>query len=123
MAQSLVESLAADFAPEQYEDDYKAAMQQLVEAKLEGEDAHELLAPDTTEADDDGDVVDLVAALRKSVETAQSRRGSASQETEPAADKPAKKAPTKMPSAKKSAAKKSTTKKAASKPTPVKKTA
>jgi len=30
MAQSLVESLAADFAPEQYEDDYKAAMQQLV---------------------------------------------------------------------------------------------
>ncbi len=36
MAQSLVESLAADFAPEQYEDDYKAAMQQLVEAQAGG---------------------------------------------------------------------------------------
>ncbi len=61
-------------------------MAQLVEAKREGEDAHELLVPDTTEPDADGDVADLLAALRKSVETAQSRRGSASQETEPPAE-------------------------------------
>ncbi len=100
MAQSLVESLAADFAPEQYEDDYKAAMQQLVEAKLEGEDAHELLAPDTAEADGDGDVVDLVAALRKSVESAQDKRGAE------ATTQPAKKAPARKKPAKKSAAKK-----------------
>ncbi|MDQ3358788.1 MAG: Ku protein [Actinomycetota bacterium] len=125
MAQSLVESLAADFAPEQYEDDYKAAMQQLVEAKLEGEDAHELLAPDTTEADGDGDVVDLVAALRKSVETAQSKKApaAAEQAVDESAATPAKKASAKKPAANKSAAKKSTTKKAASKQTPVKKTA
>ncbi len=102
MAQSLVESLAADFAPEQYEDDYKAAMQQLVEAKLEGEDAHELLAPDTAEADGDGDVVDLVAALRKSVESAQDKRG-AEATTQPAKKAPARKKPAKKSSARKSA--------------------
>ncbi len=86
-------------------------MAQLVEAKLEGEDAHELLAPDTAEPDGDG--VDLLAALRKSVETAQSRGGSASQETEPAADKPAKKAPAKKPAAKKTPAKKTAERKSA----------
>jgi len=102
MAQSLVESLAADFAPEQYEDDYKAAMQQLVEAKLEGEDAHELLAPDTAEADGDGDVVDLVAALRKSVESAQNKRG-AEATTQPAKNAPARKKPAKKSAAKKTA--------------------
>ena len=37
MAESLVESLAADFDPTQFEDEYKIAMEQLVEAKLDGE--------------------------------------------------------------------------------------
>jgi DNA end-binding protein Ku len=85
MAQSLVESLAADFEPEQYEDEYKAAMQHLVEAKLEGEDSHELLAPETAESDSEADVVDLVAALRKSVESAKSKRTA-----DKAAEKPAR---------------------------------
>jgi len=87
MAQSLVESLAADFEPEQYEDEYKAAMEHLVEAKLEGEDSHELLAPETAESDSEADVVDLVAALRKSVESAKSKRtgDKSAQEAAPAA--------------------------------------
>ncbi len=122
MAQSLVESLAADFEPEQYEDEYKVAMQQLVEAKLEGEDSHELLAPDTAEADGGGDVVDLVAALRKSVETAQGKKPVANESADPSAKEnsakkkaPAKKAAstartgtgTKKSTAKKTAARKS----------------
>ncbi|CAN5809683.1 Ku protein [soil metagenome] len=123
MAQSLVESLAADFAPEQYEDEYKLAMERLVEVKLEGEDAHELLAPDTAEADSEGDVVDLVAALRKSVESARSRQGSASQEAEPAATKPARKSAAKKTAAKKTAAKKAGTKKAPAKKSAAKKPA
>ncbi len=123
MAQSLVESLAADFAPEQYEDEYKLAMERLVEVKLEGEDAHELLAPDTAEADSEGDVVDLVAALRKSVESARSRQGSASQEAEPAATKPARKSAAKKTAAKKAGTKKAPAKKSAAKKPAAKKTA
>jgi len=117
MAQSLVESLAADFEPEQYEDEYKLAMQQLVEAKLEGEDAHELLAPQTEESDSEADVVDLIAALRKSVESAQTKK-SAEPSSDPTATSTAvKKAPAKKTasktSAKKAPAKKSAPKKAA----------
>ncbi len=77
MATSLVESLASDFEPDQYEDDYKLAMQRLIEAKLEGDDSRELLRPDTTETGEDADVVDLVAALRKSVESARAGRSAA----------------------------------------------
>ena len=128
MAQSLVESLASDFEPEQYEDEYKIAMTRLVDAKLEGEDAHELLAPETVDRDDDADVVDLVAALRKSVESAQTRRSGASSDGGEAtgadvpakkttggtgSKKPARKAAAKKPAAKKSAAGKSATKKTA----------
>lgn len=128
MAQSLVESLASEFEPEQYEDEYKIAMTRLVDAKLEGEDAHELLAPEAEVRDDDADVVDLVAALRKSVESAQTRRSGASSNGGEAAvaDVPAKKAtggtgskktarkaPAKKPAAKKSATGKSTAKKTA----------
>ncbi len=117
MAESLVESLAADFDASQYEDEYKEAMERLVEAKLDGEDAHELLAPTAEEGEEEADVVDLVAALRKSVETAQGRRSasapsSRSSKSEPA---PAKKAADKKAAAKKTTAKKSTAKKSAKK--------
>ncbi len=113
MAESLVESLAADFEPEQYDDEYKQAMTDLIDAKLDGTDARELLAPETAEGDEDADVVDLVAALRKSVETAQGRKsaGGASGGSGTAA----KKSGGKKSAAKKTAAKKSTAKKAAKK--------
>lgn len=81
MAESLVESLAADFDPTQFEDEYNIAMEQLVEAKLDGTDASELLRPDTAETGDDADVVDLVAALRASVEKAKSGRSSSPEES------------------------------------------
>lgn len=72
MAHMLVESLAGDFDPEEYEDDYAAAVQRLVEAKIEGGDLTE--APEAEDEDDDG-VVDLLAALQRSVERAGERRG------------------------------------------------
>lgn len=103
MAKLLIEQLAGDFEADDYEDDYATALQALVKAKVEG---GEVQAP-AAEAEESGEVVDLLAALAKSVEKAKASRGEAP--SKPAA----KKAETKP--AKKAAAKKTATKKAAKK--------
>ena len=107
MAESLVASMAGDFEPEQYHDDYREALQKVIDAKIEGREVVETApaAPDT------GQVVDLMAALRASVEAAKRSRGEAA----PAKKAPAKKAPAKKAPAKKAPAKKATSK-AASRP-------
>src|SRR5436305_3705433 len=71
MAQSLIETMAGDFQPEQYTDNYREALQSLIEAKVAG---REVVAPAETTADT-GTVVDLMAALRASVEAAREGRG------------------------------------------------
>lgn len=109
MAHMLVESLAGDFDADEYEDQYAAAVQKLVEAKIEGGDLTE--APEATEDTDDG-VVDLLAALQRSVERAGERRSGGSGE-DAATKAPQKKAPAKKAPAKKGGA--STTKKAPAK--------
>ena len=61
LAQQLVESLAADFEPEKYHDEYQARLKALVDAKLKGQEVatapHPQLAP----------VVDMMEALKKSL--------------------------------------------------------
>jgi len=107
MAQSLIETMAGDFQPEQYTDNYREALQALIEAKIAG---REVVAPAET-ATDTGTVVDLMAALRASVEAAREGRGEqaapAAKKT-PAAKSTAKKAPPKKAAAGKTAAKKTT---------------
>jgi DNA end-binding protein Ku len=72
MAQSLIESLAADFEPDQFEDEYATALSELVDAKLEGAAP----APSAeVEAGASTEVVDLLTALQRSVERARSSRG------------------------------------------------
>lgn len=79
MAASLVESLAADFDPTQYADGYREAVRALVEEKIASGDVRRAPAlADAPEGDGDGEVVDLLAALRRSVERAKARRGEAS---------------------------------------------
>jgi len=73
MAGMLVESLAGDYLPDEYEDDYKEAVDALVRAKLEGGEVREVPAP----RDTGGEVVDLLAALQQSVERARVARGEA----------------------------------------------
>ena len=100
MAESLIESLSGDFEPEQYSDNYREALQALIEAKVEG---REVVQPPEA-ATDSGTVVDLMAALRASVEAAKQGR---SQPSAPA-KKTAKKQTAKKgasESAKKTAAK------------------
>jgi len=118
MAHMLVESLAGDYIPDEYEDDYQAAVESLVKAKLEGGEVQE--APAALETG--GEVVDLLAALQRSVERAKASRGEPSAEVldddgdedtaeadlapEQPAKKGADKASTKKTPVKKAAAKK-----------------
>jgi DNA end-binding protein Ku len=107
MANMLVETLAGDFDPEEFEDDYAEAVESLVKTKIEGGEVKRT----ATSTKSSGEVVDLLAALQRSVDAAKTARG---EDEKPAAKKTAKKAAKKAP-AKKAAAKKSTTKKAAAK--------
>jgi len=120
MAESYISTLKAEFDPERYHSDYREALEQLVEAKVEG-----LPMPETEDEDEDegADVVDLVAALRASVDAAKKRRGESGSDSKPAKKASSKKAAAKKSTTKKAAAKKSTTKKAAAKKSTTKKAA
>jgi DNA end-binding protein Ku len=125
MAESLVASMAGDFDPDAYSDDYRGALQQVIDAKIEGREVIE--TPQVEPAA--GNVVDLMAALRASVEAAKRGRGETATtpaKTEPAktttAKASAKTAPAKKASAKKAPASKTAAKKAPAKKAPAKAT-
>ena len=71
MANMLVETLAGDFVPDEFEDDYREAVEALVKAKIEGGEIKAAPKPAKT----GGEVVDLLAALQRSVDAAKSARG------------------------------------------------
>ena len=133
MAEALIGSMTSEFDPGQFTDDYREAMTARLEAKQSGGEVQQVPeVPDSGAA-----VVDLMSALRRSVERA--KGGSAATDSEdddsaaedeaPAAKAPAKRAPAKKAAAekpadkapaKKAAATKKTT---AAKATPAKKSA
>ncbi|GCE75105.1 non-homologous end joining protein Ku [Cellulomonas biazotea] len=84
MASSLVDSLAADFDPSQYEDRYSAALEQLIETKISTGDTRAVPAPAAEEGEQGGgEVVDLLAALQRSVEKARGTKGEAAEPKAP----------------------------------------
>ncbi|WP_343986827.1 Ku protein [Terrabacter terrae] len=132
MASSLVDSLSGDYEPDEFEDDYSEAVAKLVETKIEGGDITE-----TPEAKgEESEVVDLLAALQRSVDKAKAARsggsaasaasetastatgtegaGGTARRSASASKSTAKKTAAKT-TAKKTTAKKATTKKAATK--------
>ncbi|MEU8013949.1 Ku protein [Micromonospora parva] len=127
MASSLIDSMTGEFEPDVFTDDYRAALQEVIDAKVEG---REVVQPEEVE-EAPAAAVDLMAALKASVERARAARGeqparagggageptpiSSARSAQKAAEKKAAKAP-----AKKTAAKKTAEKKAAE---PAKKTA
>lgn len=119
MAHMLVETLAGDFVPSDFEDDYAEAVEAVVKAKIEGGEVKR--TPTSTKSS--GEVVDLLAALQRSVDAAKSARGEAPEEKEDEGAAPAKKAPAKKSATKKTPAKKTAAKKTAAKKTATKKTA
>ncbi|NHC13279.1 non-homologous end joining protein Ku [Motilibacter deserti] len=70
MAESYISTLSDDFDPSAFTDDYRTALEELVAAKTGGRELQE----DQEEPDTGGTVVDLMAALRASVEAAQAKR-------------------------------------------------
>jgi DNA end-binding protein Ku len=71
MAEALVSSMSGDFEPSEYRDEYRAALQQVIDAKVQG---RQVVEPEVGQAPA-STVVDLMSALRASVEAAQARSG------------------------------------------------
>lgn len=74
MAVSLVESMSTDFDPAAYPDEHHQRVEELLERKAEGE---AIEVPGDVDADEGGEVVDLMAALEASLEAGGGRSGDA----------------------------------------------
>jgi len=68
MAKALIESLADSFDPSRYKDEYREAVMRVVQAKVDGEVIEAPATPQTAK------VMDLMEALRASVEAAKKSR-------------------------------------------------
>jgi len=66
LARQVIDSLAGEFEPEELTSEYRQNLRQMLEAKLDG---HEVARPEPVE--EDTPVVDLMEALRRSVEEVQ----------------------------------------------------
>src|SRR5947209_5337761 len=80
MAKALIESLADSFDPERYKDEYKEAVMKVVHAKMEGE------VIEAPEAPQPAKVMDLMEALRQSVEQAKKQRSQKAEKEKPATE-------------------------------------
>ncbi|MFI8565877.1 Ku protein [Rhodococcus sp. NPDC078407] len=116
MATSLVESMSSEFDPTEYTDDYQIELRKLIDETL-ANGGEKVVHTESTKDDEgeDAEVVDLVAALQRSVEAA-------GKNAKPAASNSKDSAPPKKAAAKKTTAKKAPAKKAAAKKTAAKKT-
>lgn len=125
MAGQVVESMADDFSPDRYHDSYQEQLQELVDAKLDGNEAFTQEDHPTGLDEETDDVSDLLAKLEASVKK---RRGESpdsggSDDEKPAPNAPAKKAAANKATANKAAANKATAKKATAKKPPARKAA
>lgn len=118
MAEALIASMTGEFDASSFTDDYRKAMTALLEAKQSGGEVQQV--PEV--ADDGAAVVDLMSALRRSVERARGGAADESADDGPAAEAPAKRSPAKKADgasdrapAKKAPAKKAAPAKAAAK--------
>lgn len=84
MAMSLINSLTAEFRPEKYTDTYRQALLEVIQARIAGE---AVAVPEKPEA---GKLVDLMEALKASIELADRERGK--RQKAPEAAPPAKRA-------------------------------
>jgi len=71
MASSLIDSMAGSFKPDEFTDNYRAALQEVIDAKVEG---REIVQPEEAE-EAPAAAIDLMAALKASVERAKKARG------------------------------------------------
>ncbi|MBA2382414.1 MAG: Ku protein [Chloroflexi bacterium] len=69
MARQLVSAMTGEFNAKEYKDEYRDALMQVIESKIEG---HEVKAPEPVE--EGGKLIDLMAALEASVNAAKAAR-------------------------------------------------
>ncbi|WP_100810471.1 MULTISPECIES: Ku protein [unclassified Microbacterium] len=105
LSASLVDSFADDFRPDEFVDDYQRELKTLIEAKIEQGDTLDTAATFGEQESEEkgGEVIDLMDALRASVERSRAARGDGGAKK----DAPAKKSPSKpaeKPAAKKKSA-------------------
>jgi len=76
---ALVQSFATDFSPQEFTDDYQAQLKELIRTKLERGEAQDLhaAAGEAAEEGSGGEVLDLMEALRRSVDQSQRRNADA----------------------------------------------
>jgi DNA end-binding protein Ku len=89
MAEQLVGSMTGDFDPSQYQDEYRTALMQIIESKVEG---REVVAGPA--AEEPTNLVDLMAALEASVKAAKTAREAGTPPPTSVAEAKAKKAKT-----------------------------
>ena len=78
MAGTLVESMAEDFDPTEFTDDYQIQLRQLLDDAIASGGKKVIPAAERAEAGgEDAEVVDLVAALQRSVDEAKSNASKA----------------------------------------------
>ena len=77
MAQTLVESMAGDFDPTEFTDDYQLQLRQLLDEMIENGGKKVIPAAEVDHEGTDAEVVDLVAALQRSVDEAKSNASKA----------------------------------------------
>jgi DNA end-binding protein Ku len=125
MSAALVESMASDFEPEKFTDEYQVQLRQLIEAKLEQGEALDTEATfGVTEQAGTGEVIDLMEALKRSLDKKRGGgevRGS-EEDTGAASKTAASRSAAATSSASKSTATKSTTGKATDSKTTASKT-
>ena len=77
MASSLIDSLSTDFDPNEFRDEYREALLAVIDSKLAGGMGLAPVASADSGDGGDGIVLDLMAALRESVERHQSTKAAA----------------------------------------------
>jgi DNA end-binding protein Ku len=115
MSSALVDSFASDFTPDEYSDDYQEQLRALIDAKLEHGDSVDTEATfgETAEEAGGGEVIDLMEALRRSVEKNRPKKSGAAKES--AGTSGAEKPSTRNSSTRKTSSEKTETKKAGTK--------
>ncbi len=109
MAETLVESMSGEFDQDEFTDDYQIELKKMLDETIASGGKKVIPAAEHEEEQEDAEVVDLVAALQRSVDAASGKKS----DTGSAAESDGKKAPARKAPAKKAAAKKAPAKKAA----------
>ena len=75
MAETLVESMSGDFDPAEYTDDYQVQLKKMLDESIKSGGKKVIPAEEVEEGTEDAEVVDLVAALQRSLEKSAKRSG------------------------------------------------